>query len=340
MFQKLRAAARHPDQLLNSMERGLLARRSAESLELLIGPRTRFIAGVVILLGFLIWMYQNSVESADSPLKPLWLPLVPSLLTGVIRDANAAVAGLMLTASALVPGWRISLVVIPAAAVALLGTTFGLPGSLSLAAAQALAALGLFLGRVRGAPTAGRVQRRLGSLQACQRRTDARYGPLPDARDNCKMRSPFRRGAVPCPPIKKESVVTGDRQARFGGKTALVTGGGRGIGRAIARGLATEGARVVVFSRTQAELADVVRIIREQHGEAIAVAGDVRRQTDVDSAVQTAAERFGGLDILVNCAGVFSMGSSLSYSGQDWQSVLETNLTGTFFVLPGGWSRS
>ncbi len=124
--------------------------------------------------------------------------------------------------------------------------------------------------------------------------------------------------------------MTGDRQARFGGKTALVTGGGRGIGRAIARGLATEGARVVDFSRTQAELADVVRIIREQHGEAIAVAGDVRRQTDVDSAVQTAAERFGGLDILVNCAGVFSMGSSLSYSGQDWQSVLETNLTGTF----------
>ncbi len=152
MFQKLRAAAEHPDQLLDSMERGLLARRSAESLELLIGPRTRFIAGVVILLGFLIWMYQNSVESADTPVKPLWLPLVPSLLTGVIRDANAAVAGLMLTASALVPGWRISLVVIPAAAIALLGSTFGLPAFLCLLACLAIAGLGLFLGRVQAPP--------------------------------------------------------------------------------------------------------------------------------------------------------------------------------------------
>src|SRR5262249_16839787 len=91
MFQRLREAAENPDQLLDSMERGLLARRSSESLELLIGPRTRFLAGVVILLGFVIWMYQNSVESADTPLKPLWLPLVPSLFTGVIRDANAGI---------------------------------------------------------------------------------------------------------------------------------------------------------------------------------------------------------------------------------------------------------
>ena len=147
IFQKLRAAAEQPEQLLDSMERGLLARRSAESLNSLIGPRARFIAGVVLLLGYLIWMYQNSFEIPDTPSKPLWVPLVPSLLTGVFRDVNSGVAGLILMASALVPGWRISLVVIPAAAVALLGTTFGLPGSLSLAAALALAALGFFLGR-------------------------------------------------------------------------------------------------------------------------------------------------------------------------------------------------
>jgi len=147
IFQKLRAAAEQPEQLLDSMERGLLARRSAESLNSLIGPRARFIAAVVLLLGYLIWMYQNSVETPDTPPKPLWVPLVPSLLTGIFRDVNSGVAGLILMASALVPGWRISLMVIPAAVIALLGTTFGLPGSLSLAAALALAALGFFLGR-------------------------------------------------------------------------------------------------------------------------------------------------------------------------------------------------
>ena len=118
----------------------------------MIGPRTRFIAGVVILLGFLIWMYQNSVESADSPLKPLWLPLVPSLVSGVIRDANAALAGLMLTASALVPGWRISLVIIPAVAIALLASYFGLPTFVGFLACLAIAGFGFYLGRSQAPP--------------------------------------------------------------------------------------------------------------------------------------------------------------------------------------------
>jgi hypothetical protein len=147
IFQKLRAAAEQPEQLLDSMERCLLARRSAESLNSLIGPRARFIAGVVLLSGYLIWMFQNSATTSDNPTRPLWLPLVPSLITGVFRDGNSAVAGLILMASVLVPGWRISLVVFPAAALALLGSTFGLPASLSLAAALALAVLGFFLGR-------------------------------------------------------------------------------------------------------------------------------------------------------------------------------------------------
>jgi serine/threonine protein kinase len=147
IFQKLRAAAERPDQVIDSMERGLLARRSAESLESLIGPRARFLASLVLLLGFVIWMYQNSMATPDISPEPLWLPLVPSLVTGVIRDANSAVAALILMASALVPGWRISLTIIPAAAIALLGTTLGLPAWLSLAAALALAGLGFFLAR-------------------------------------------------------------------------------------------------------------------------------------------------------------------------------------------------
>jgi serine/threonine protein kinase len=147
MFQKLRAAAEQPEQLLGTMERGLLARRSAESLNSLLGPRVRFIAGVGLLLGYLLWWFQNSADTPDIPTRPLWVPLLPSLLTGVVRDANAGVAALVLIASSLVPGWRISLVVFPTVAVALLATTLGIPAWLSLAAALALLALGLFLGR-------------------------------------------------------------------------------------------------------------------------------------------------------------------------------------------------
>jgi serine/threonine protein kinase len=145
LFEKLRQAAERPEQILGSMERGLLARRSAESLVTVAGPRVRFYAGLVLLVGNVLWMFQNGLQNSDAASKPLWLPLVPSAFTGVFRDLNSAVAGLILMGSALVPGWRISLLVMPAAAVALLGTTFGLPGSLCLVAALGLAALGFII---------------------------------------------------------------------------------------------------------------------------------------------------------------------------------------------------
>jgi serine/threonine protein kinase len=147
LFEKLKDAAERPEQIVGSMERGLLARRSAESLVALVGPRVRFFAGIVLILGNLLWLFQNGLAEPDAPSKPLWLPLIPSLFTGVFRDLNSAVAGLILLGSALVPGWRISLLVVPAAAVALLGTTFGLPGLLCLAAAVLLAALGFIVER-------------------------------------------------------------------------------------------------------------------------------------------------------------------------------------------------
>jgi eukaryotic-like serine/threonine-protein kinase len=145
LVEKLRVAAERPEQILDSMERGLLARRSDESLVALAGPRVRFFTGLVLILGNLIWMLQNSLTDSDVPTQPLWLPLIPSLFTGLFRDLNSAVAGLILVGSALIPGWRISLVAVPAAAVALLGTSFGIPGSLCLVAALLLAALGFIV---------------------------------------------------------------------------------------------------------------------------------------------------------------------------------------------------
>ena len=116
------------------------------------------------------------------------------------------------------------------------------------------------------------------------------------------------------------------------GKTALVTGGSRGIGRAIARALAARGAMVAITYREQAELAvEVVREIEtEIEGDAAAWQLDVRDGVRVKEVVQEISERHGPLSILVNNAGVVR-DNYLRFMAQDeWDDVLQTNLTGAF----------
>jgi hypothetical protein len=149
VIQSLHEAAERPEQILRSLERGLLRRGSDETLNALLGPRTRFVTGIVLALGFLLWAVQNGWRTADEPRAPLWLPLVPTTLTGVVRDATAALMGVMLMASALLPGWRVGLLVVPAAALALIGPTLGLPSWLCLPVALVLAALGFVYGLPR-----------------------------------------------------------------------------------------------------------------------------------------------------------------------------------------------
>lgn len=114
-------------------------------------------------------------------------------------------------------------------------------------------------------------------------------------------------------------------------KVAIVTGASSGIGRATAKLFAAEGARVVVNSRREAELMELVAQIEAAGGQAIAVAGDVRDEQLARMLVDTAVERFGGLDIAFNNAG--SMGEmgpigDLSLAG--WRDALDTNLTSAF----------
>jgi NAD(P)-dependent dehydrogenase (short-subunit alcohol dehydrogenase family) len=116
-------------------------------------------------------------------------------------------------------------------------------------------------------------------------------------------------------------------------RTVIVTGGGRGIGRAIAVGCAVRGARVVVAARTRDQLADTVRDIETYGGEALAVPVDVARADSVAGLVSKTLERFGSIDAVVNNAGILVSGDIDDMEPDDFSTVLEVNVTGTFLVM-------
>lgn len=113
-------------------------------------------------------------------------------------------------------------------------------------------------------------------------------------------------------------------------KVALVTGAGRGIGRAIALGLAREGAAVVLVARTLDEIQQVEKEITGAGQRAVAMVADVAEEKDVNASVQAAVDRFGSLDILVNNAGHNHMGSIVDMPSADWWRQIEVNLKGTY----------
>ncbi|MCC7088858.1 MAG: 3-oxoacyl-[acyl-carrier-protein] reductase [Dehalococcoidia bacterium] len=117
------------------------------------------------------------------------------------------------------------------------------------------------------------------------------------------------------------------------GKAALVTGGSRGIGRAICLELARHGARVAVNYQSNAALAQaVVAEIAAAGGEAFGVPGDVAEGDDAAALVKATVDRFGALDILVNNAGITRDGLLMRMSEDDWDAVHRTNLRGAFLV--------
>ncbi|MFJ8459794.1 3-oxoacyl-[acyl-carrier-protein] reductase [Lysinibacillus xylanilyticus] len=115
------------------------------------------------------------------------------------------------------------------------------------------------------------------------------------------------------------------------GKVAVVTGASRGIGRAIALKLADEGAKVVVnYSGSQAKAEEVVTMIQENGGEAIAVQGSVSKTEEVTALMDAAVKTFGSLDILVNNAGITRDNLLMRMKEDEWDDVLDTNLKGVF----------
>jgi len=114
-------------------------------------------------------------------------------------------------------------------------------------------------------------------------------------------------------------------------KVALVTGGSRGIGRAIALALANEGAKVVVnYARSSEAAEDVVKEIQDQGGEAIALQADVSESDQVQQLVKQTRSQWGSIDVLVNNAGITRDTLLLRMKPEDWQSVINLNLTGVF----------
>jgi NAD(P)-dependent dehydrogenase (short-subunit alcohol dehydrogenase family) len=136
---------------------------------------------------------------------------------------------------------------------------------------------------------------------------------------------------------------------RLEGRTAIVTGGSRGIGFAVARALLAEGASVAVIGTREDTIAAAAEELGRQTDPArvVGLKADVRRYADVEGACATVAGRFGGIDILVNNAGVGGFTPVAEMALEDWHRVIDTNLTAVFYccraALPylrkagGGW---
>lgn len=116
------------------------------------------------------------------------------------------------------------------------------------------------------------------------------------------------------------------------GKTLIVTGGNSGIGEAIALAAAAEGANVVIdYIARPDETADLIKRIEASGGRAVGVQADVSKVSDLQSMVETAVEKFGRLDVLVNNAGIETRTSILDTTEDDYEKVLDVNLKSAFF---------
>lgn len=123
-----------------------------------------------------------------------------------------------------------------------------------------------------------------------------------------------------------------ENQAKLSQKVAIITGASRGIGRAVALALAAEGANVVVnYTSSSAAAEEVVGAIAAMGGkEAIAVQADVSKADRVEALLNTVMEKWGRVDVLVNNAGITRDGLLLRMKTEDWQAVIDLNLTGVF----------
>ena len=119
---------------------------------------------------------------------------------------------------------------------------------------------------------------------------------------------------------------------RLAGKVAIITGGGTGIGRAIAMARVREGARVAVAGRRREKLQETVSFLKQVGSEALAVECDVTRAADTERLVKAAEDCFGKVSVLVNNAGALSVSTVETISEEEWDRVMATNVKGPFLM--------
>lgn len=117
---------------------------------------------------------------------------------------------------------------------------------------------------------------------------------------------------------------------RLSGQVAVVTGAGRGIGRAIALALSEEGAFLSLAARTKKEIDAAAQEIEARGGRALSLVTDVSQESQVEELINSTLAAYGKIDVLVNCAGIGRFGPVANTSLADWQAQLDVNLTGAF----------
>ncbi len=119
---------------------------------------------------------------------------------------------------------------------------------------------------------------------------------------------------------------------RLAGKSALITGGGTGIGQAIALAFAREGAQVTIAGRRKNKLEETLQLLQQAGCSALALECDVTKASDTDRAVQSAEGAFGKVNVLVNNAGALSVSTVETIAEDDWDRVMATNVKGPFLM--------
>lgn len=116
------------------------------------------------------------------------------------------------------------------------------------------------------------------------------------------------------------------------GKVALVTGAGKGIGKAVAIALANERVNVGLLARTEADLKNAVKEVEALGVKAAYAAIDISSQEEVEQAVKNLTQELGSVDILINNAGIGSFAKLLDMDPQDWKKIIDVNLMGTYYM--------
>lgn len=119
---------------------------------------------------------------------------------------------------------------------------------------------------------------------------------------------------------------------RLDNKVAIVTGAGRGIGRALAIGLAESGANVALLSRTEKDLMETASLVEEKGQKALILPTDVTKREEVHNAIGQIIEQWGKIDILVNNAGMNIRSKAFDVTDIEWQTIMDTNLKSAFMV--------